>query len=281
MGELTDRVTGEANAKGRQTQNSEWFDYLIRGGFVAYGIVHLTIAWLAIQLALGNSSGKKTNNKGAMHELAQQPFGKVLLWVIVVGMAALVLWKLLDAIYGHGEKDEDAKKWAKKANSIGKAIVYGFVSYSALQVAVGAGSNSKGRSTTAKLMDAPAGQLLVGLVGLAIVGYGGYMAYRGLTEKYKEHLTAEGKSGEAGKAYIMFGKVGYVAKGVSIIIVGGLFVYAAISHKAKKSGGLDDALHTVQQQAYGPVLLFVIALGIACYGLFCFARARYLSRSQG
>ena len=32
------------------------------------------------------------------------------------------------------------------------------------------------------------------------------------------------------------------------------------------------------QQPFGPVLLGLIAIGIGCYGLFCFARARHLSR---
>ncbi len=31
-------------------------------------------------------------------------------------------------------------------------------------------------------------------------------------------------------------------------------------------------------QPFGQVLLIAIGLGIACYGLFCFARARHLSR---
>ena len=104
------------------------------------------------------------------------------------------------------------------------------------------------------------------------------MIRRGFTEKFKEHLTAEGKSGEAGKWYVRFGKVGYISKGIAIIIVGGLFIYAAIEHEPKKSGGLDEALRTVLEQPFGPVLLGIIAIGIGCYGLFCFARARHLSK---
>ncbi len=57
-----------------------------------------------------------------------------------------------------------------------------------------------------------------------------------------------------------------------------LFIYAAVTHDAKKSGGLDAALGTLLQQPFGPVLLGAISLGIICYGLFCFARARHLSR---
>ena len=76
----------------------------------------------------------------------------------------------------------------------------------------------------------------------------------------------------------MLGKVGYIAKGVAIAIVGGLFCYAAITHDPKKSGGLDQALQTVLEQPFGQVLLTAIALGIAAYGVFCFARAKHLSR---
>jgi hypothetical protein len=34
----------------------------------------------------------------------------------------------------------------------------------------------------------------------------------------------------------------------------------------------------VLEQPFGPVLLFVVGAGIGCYDLFCFARARHLSR---
>jgi type IV secretory pathway VirB2 component (pilin) len=76
----------------------------------------------------------------------------------------------------------------------------------------------------------------------------------------------------------MLGKVGYISKGVAFVIVGGLFVAAGVTHEPKKSGGLDDALRTVLQQPFGPFLLILIAAGIACYGLFCFARARHLAK---
>ena len=72
--------------------------------------------------------------------------------------------------------------------------------------------------------------------------------------------------------------MGYIAKGVAIVIVGALFGYAAITHEAKKSGGLDQALQTVLEQPFGQAMLVAIALGIAAYGVFCFARAKHLSR---
>jgi hypothetical protein len=271
-------VSDEAQRLGRRADNSEWTDRAVRVGMVAYGIVHLTIAWLGIQLALGDHSGSASRN-GALKQLAQQPFGKVVVWVVAVGMFLLVLWKLLEAFIDSTLED-GAKKVAKPATNVFKAIVYGTLGVSAVHVATGSKSKSKTTDYTAKLMDQPFGRWLVGLVGLAIIGYGVYLAYRGWSERFLKHLDPEGRSGDSGKAYRVFGKLGYIAKGIAIGVIGVLFVYAAIDHSAKKSGGLDQALHKILQQPFGPVLLFAISVGIGCYGLFCFARARHLSAQR-
>ena len=270
-------MTNQAERSGREANNSDWLDHAVRAGLVAYGVVHLMIAWLAIQLALGDQSGK-ASSQGAMNQLAQEPFGEVLLLLIALGMFLLVVWRLIEAAVGH-EDEEGGKKIRKQLTSLGKAAIYGSLGISALTVALGSGSSGGGSdSMTSKLMELPAGRWIVAAVGLAIIAYGANMARRAWTEKFREHLTAEGKSGEAGKAYIWFGKAGYMAKGIAFGIVGGLFCYAAWTHNAKKSGGLDVALHKVLEQPFGQFLLIAMGLGIACYGLFCFARARYLSR---
>ena len=48
----------------------------------------------------------------------------------------------------------------------------------------------------------------------------------------------------------------------------------ALTYDPEKAGGLDAALDTVRQQPFGTVLLVVMALGIACFGAFCFVWAR-------
>ncbi len=269
------RPGASATSMGRQAAQSDVLDTAIRIGLVAYGVVHLLIAWLAFQLALGDDEGE-ASNEGALQSLAGQPFGEVLIWAVAIGMLFLVCWRLLEGTVGHRDAEDD-KRPLLRAGSFGKAVIYGAVGFSALRVATGSGSGGGGRSMTARLMDLPAGPWIVGLVGIGIVTYGANMIRRGLTEKYREHLTAEGKSGDAGSAYLVLGKFGYLTKGVAISIVGGLFGYAAVSHDPEKSGGLDQALHTVLDKPFGPVLLGLIALGIGSYGLFCLARARYLS----
>jgi len=272
---MTD-IGDRAEHVGQDVQESTWFDRGIRFGMIVYGVVHLIIAWLAIQLALGDH-GKTASQKGAMQTFAQQSFGPVLLWLVTIGMFLLTLWRVLEAFVGHQEYD-GAKRWRRRASSGFKAVLYGYVAYTALRYAIGSGSSSNSTSYTRKLLDQPFGRWLVGLIGVAIVAYGLQYAYRGWSEKFMENLDARGHAGDAGTAYRWLGKVGYIAKGIAFMVIGGLFVAAGVTHEAKKSGGLDEALRTVLQQPFGPVLLILVALGIGCYGLFCFARARHLSR---
>ena len=269
-------VSDQAEQVGRKADNSEWLDRGVRFGMICYGVVYLLIAWLALQLALGHQSAN-ASNKGAMQMLGKQTFGPVLLWLVAIGLAVLVVWRVLEAIFGHREYD-GGKRTRKRLMSGGKAVIYAYVSYTAFRFAIGAGSSGSTDSTTAKLMDQPFGRFLVGLVGVAIAAYGVAQIRRGWTEKFMENLDARGSSGDTGKAYRIIGKVGYIAKGVSFILIGGLFVVAAFTHDAQKSGNLDQALQTLLGYPFGQVLLILIAAGIACYGVFCFARARHLSR---
>jgi len=273
-------IKESASAVGRRAENDPWFERGIRFGFVVYGIVYLVVAWLALQLALGDQSGSASST-GALHKLAKSSFGAILIWLIAFGMLFLVVWRLLDAALGHREETEDKKRLRKRLVSAAKAVLYGAIALSAFKIALGSGSSSKKSGTddtTATIMGWPGGQLIVGLIGLAIIAYGANQVRVAWTEKFRKHLDAEGNSGEASRAYILFGKAGYMAKGIAFAVIGGLFCYAAVTHDAKKSGGLDVALHKVLQQPFGPFLLGLIAVGIACYGLFCFARARHLSR---
>ena len=262
---------------GQQARHSDTLEHAVRLGYVTYGVVYLVVAWLAAQLALGNSSGK-VSSKGALHQLAQQPLGKVVLAVVAVGLFVLVLWRLLDAWVGHrGEDGTDL--WRHRVGDVLKAVLYGAVGVSALQIVLGAGSGGSGTQTwTARLMDLPGGQVIVGVLGLAVVAYGGAQVWKGLNGRLADKLSAEGTTGEVGRFYLNLGRAGYTAKGIAAALVGVLLCYAAVTHDAQKSGGLDRALHDVLRQPFGSPLLVAMAVGIACYGLFCFARARHLSR---
>jgi hypothetical protein len=168
----------------------------------------------------------------------------------------------------------------KRLASAGKAVVYAVIGVSAVRAAVGSGSSKGGTdSTTARIMDLPGGQVLVGAVGLAIIGVGVYFVFLAWTDNLHSKLDARGRAGASGTAYLWLGRIGFTAKGVAFGVVGGLFGYAALTHEPDKSGGLDQALVKVLDQPFGPALLAAIALGFVCFGVFCFARARHLAGS--
>jgi hypothetical protein len=270
-------VSMQARLAGRRADDSDWMDHAVRVGLVSYGVVHLILAWLAVRLAFGDSGGN-ASSQGALHELAQNTLGLISLYVVGAGFLALVVWQGMEAIWGH--RDEDGgKRVLKRLTSAGKALIYASLAVSAFKTATGSSSGSGGTDgITATLMSAPFGVFLVGAVGVGILVVAGFLVYRGLAEEFRSKLDVKGTTGTDGRAYVLLGKVGYVSKGLAIAVVGGLFLYAALTHDPQKSGGLDQALHKVLQQPFGAPVLIVIALGFACYGAFCFAWARHLDR---
>ena len=164
--------------------------------------------------------------------------------------------------------------------SLVKAGVYGVVAVTATKVAIGSSGGSGGSETiTAKVMDLPAGQWLVAAVGLVIIGYAVNLVRRGWTEKFAEHLDTEGKLGYSGAAYLLLGKVGHIAKGIAL----GHRRRPVRATPASPTSRASPAASTrpcrrSSSSPSGPVMLIAIGVGIACYGLFCFARARHLDR---
>jgi hypothetical protein len=247
----------------QKAQHSRLYAVAITVGLIAYGVVHLLIAWIALQLAWGKSSGE-ADQQGALQELASKPFGDVLLWVVAVGLLALVIWKILELVYGHLDTE-------KKVSSIGRGVVYLALSISAAKVAMGSGKSSTSQSSglTAKLMQNGAGRVLIVIVGLVIIGVGVRQIYKAVTKKFTEDLT-----GGVSESTILLGRIGYAAKGIAFLIVGALFAWASISYDPKKAGGLDTALRTLKDQPFGSILLTLMALGIACFGVYCFVWSR-------
>ena len=123
---------------------------------------------------------------------------------------------------------------------------------------------------TAGLLSSPGGRVLVGLVALAILAVAGYHVWKGWTKGFLDDLEKH-----PGQWAERSGRAGYVAKGVALAVVGVLFGSAALSSKASEAGGLDAALKTLRDQPFGPVLLTLVALGIAAYGVFAFVKARH------
>ncbi len=263
---------------GEQARHSDLLKHGARIGLIAYGTVHLLIAWIALQIAW--SGGGDASSGGALRTLADQPFGLAMLWVTFVGLVALVLWQLATALWGFTTED-GLDRLRKRLSAAGRAVVYVALAFSAVRIASGSGSSSnsgsdsKEEGLTASLLSAPAGRVLVAAVGIAIIAVAIAQIRRGITDSFTHDLESSATTGESGKAVLAVGRIGYISKGIAVGVVGVLFGWASVSYDPDKAGGLDDALKTVRDQPFGPYLLTLVALGLAAFGLFCFAWARH------
>jgi Domain of Unknown Function (DUF1206) len=265
-------------SSARSMADSGWFEHLVRAGLIAYGVVHLLIGWLGLQLAFGDYAGSP-DPQGALRTLAEQPGGEVLLWATGLGFVVLALWQVTEALWGHTRED-GAKRHVKRLGSAGRVVIYGVLGFSALRMATGSSSSSSEDSMTRKLLDMPGGQLIVIGVGVLIIAIAAVHFKRGLTTSFEKDLDTRALSGGSGTAVQRVGQVGYVSKGVALMVLGGLFVWAGATYDAEKAGGLDTALRTLLEAPIGPWLLVVVAAGIICFGLYCFAWARYADTSS-
>ncbi|GAA1874951.1 DUF1206 domain-containing protein [Pseudonocardia ailaonensis] len=245
-----------------------------RAGIAANGVLHLLIAWLALQVAIGG--GGQADQSGALSTLAQQPFGRVFLWVLFVGFVCVVIWRLTTALFGFGYVDDDKKKLLKRLTSAGQGIVYAGLAVLTVKTAVsGRSEGGGGGKATAGLLGLPGGQVIVAVVGVGIVIGAGVMAWNGWKKKFTEDQDLSGADHRARTADERSGQIGFIAKAVALGVLGVLVVSAAVKFDPQEANGLDSALKTLAAQPFGVVLLIAVAIGIAAYGVFCFFDARY------
>jgi hypothetical protein len=236
-----------------------------RLGYAVNGLVHLLIAWLALQVAWGGS-GDSADQSGAMQTLAGNDIGKVLLWIAVVGFLGLGLWQVTEVIVGRGTTSDRVKAAVK-------AVVYLFLAFSFFTYARGGSSSSSSQQSvdfTASLMGQPFGRILVGAVGVAVLGVGIYHIFKGARKKFLQDLREH-----PGRWVVRAGQFGYIARGVAFGLVGVLFVLAAARTQPAEATGLDGALRTLRDAPYGQLLLTIVALGFISFAVYLFARAKY------
>jgi Domain of Unknown Function (DUF1206) len=249
-------------------RRSRPYHALVAIGLASYGVLHLVLAWIALQLVLGRRGD--ASQQGALSQLSRQPLGGVLLWIMAIGLFTLTVWQAIEATIGRDQDGRDGRM-RRRLTSAGRAVVYLALGLLAVGVAMGSASGSgKGEETlSAKLMSVPFGQVLVAAVGAAVIGVGIAQIVKGVKQKFTEDLDRGVRP-----AVRRLATVGYCVKGIALSIIGGLFVWAAVTYDPKKAGGMDAALSTVREQPFGTVMLAIMAAGIACFGVYCFFWAR-------
>ncbi|WP_409485463.1 DUF1206 domain-containing protein [Arsenicicoccus dermatophilus] len=261
-GDLGDRVEGIAQQAGDHPA----LELAARVGYAVNGLLHLVIAWICLQLAMLRPTGQ-ADQSGAFATLASSAPGLIALWLGVVGFAGLALWQLTEVLVP-GVYAE----WKDRAKDAAKAVVFAVLAFSCFGFARGHGS-SGGRTTqdlTRTLMAGFGGRFLVSLVGLTIVGIGGYHVVKGVRKTFLRDLAED-----PGPVAVRAGQIGYPTRGAALMVVGLLFALGALDNSVAKSNGLDAAFRFVLEQLFGRLLTVLMALGFAAFGVYLFFRARH------
>jgi hypothetical protein len=236
---------------------------LTRVGLASIGLLHILIGIIALAVAAG--AGGQADQSGALQAVASVPGGVFVLWLVIVGLIVLALWQLLVAVTAHGVPT--------KLLEVVKAVVYAALAVVTISIATGGHHNSSSTEKTgsARLLALPGGVFVLGLIGLIVVAVGVEFNRNGVTHRFERDLKLP-PDRWAG-AITVLGRVGYIAKGVALLLVGGLVVAGAITYDPSKASGLDGSLKALVSVPFGVFLLIAIALGLLAYGLFWCVRA--------
>lgn len=250
----------DAAAEVEQHRAASWVEAL---GQSANGLVHIVIGAIALGVALG--AGGSADQSGAMRALRETPIGGLALWTVGVALVALALHAFVIAVAASRRHRRDAIRAA------GRGIGHAIVGATALVFALGGSLDGEQatESFSTALLRNPVGPWLLAVAGLVIAGVGIAFVVRGVRRTFFEDVAPPRRFRRLVEA---LGTPGFVAKGIAVTIVGGLFVVAAISHDPGEAGGLDGALQSLTTVPGGVVALVAIAVGLIVYGVYCVAR---------
>jgi hypothetical protein len=254
-----------------------WFiSALARAGFAARGVLYALIGIIAIEIASGNTR-QQADRSGAVRLLAATPFGAVILWLLVAGMAGMTLWRVSEAIWGAA--DPDGHKASRRIGSLARAALYGVITYGILKYALGLGapasSDQQSQDLTATALRYPGGQAAVAAVGAAVAIAGVVMMYRSWQGRFLRTLRLRPASVRIRRVVTRLGQIGGVARGAVFVTIGIFLAIAAVEAKPRQAKGIDSALRVFAQTPLGPWLLVLVAAGLLIFGVFSCCEARW------
>jgi hypothetical protein len=278
MGVDVDEVKDKAEDALEDAADSTWLQRLARAGLVARGLLYVVVGVLATQVAAGHDEARP-DKQGALQAVVRQPFGRLLVLLMAVGFAGYAAWRFVEAAVGPAGEPDSTKSKFKRVGYFLRGGLYTFFFGSAVRLFIWSNSVASKETAeadwTARVLDWPGGAWLVQAAGLVAIGAGLYIGWRGVSGKFRKRL----KSLEMDSAVRWWvravGTVGNVARMLIALLIGVFLIAAARDHDPEQAVGIDGALKRLADRPYGPTVLVVVAIGLAAYGLYSFAEARY------
>ncbi|MFD3538419.1 DUF1206 domain-containing protein [Streptomyces sp. NPDC058662] len=274
-----DNGGAQAKTRGQRVADSRAMEVASRVGLCARGVIYVLVGLLAVRIGFGGGSDKEADRSGAVRTIGEQSYGQVLLWALVVGLAAMALWRLSEAAFGQATEGGD--KWTRRLGSLGLAVFYLVICIGVVQTALVGGSggarggDESSKDYTARVLEWPYGRVLVGVFGAVLAIVGVVIVVRSLMRKFEKNLRTERMSQTTRRIVAALGIIGGVACGVVAVATGLFVLLAAVRFDASEAKGLDETLRSFADTPAGPVLLIAAAVGLLLFGLYSFCEARW------
>jgi len=241
-----------------------------RTGYAARGLIYIVIGFFAALAAVG--SGETMDSKEALTRMLSSEYGSIIAVVLIIGLAAFALWRLLQAVF-----DCDHHGFGLKGSAVRIGLLASCVTYSALAIYTtslwrGAGSDDHG--STAETMAGFIGQTASAAL-LAAIFAGVAIAHfiKAWKRGYAKYLEA---SDHAMKIIDPISRAGLVARGLTFAIISWLFAFRAMHAGGEnKDVGLADALDFVVNLPAGQWLLGAMGVGLICFAGYSLAEAAF------
>lgn len=246
--------------------------WVARVGIMAQGMIYLLIGGLALVGAF-NPAQHPSGSRGAMSHLAHAPLA-----LLALGLAAYVLWQLMQAMggpesHGQGKLKQLAVRIQHLWNAAVHCLLVGMAGWQLLGYSRGDAHGHSQQHLTAIAMHMPGGQWLLTGIG------GGIMAFalvEWIMACRPEHDTRMDLSHTQWRRSILALLVlGHAARGALFGLIGAFLIRAAWRHDPRDATGMAGALQSMRQQPWGTWLLGAVAVGLIAFGLAQFAKARF------
>lgn len=279
---FTHRVESTADALPRMGRSAStagarsWVERLVRFGYIVRGVLYIMPGLLALRLAFGGRGGSMSVT-GAIRTIGHQPFGRVLLVGVAVGLAGYSLWGLIRAIFDPMRRGHSPAGIGQRLGYVGSAIAFAGLCVATVRYLSSTPSGiAEPRDWMPSVLAMPLGGWILGAIGLCwIFGAGIVQISAGWRGSFRKDLELERMSAVEERWAVRMGRIGIVARGVVFTIIGMLLVAATV-HSSSNRAGMDEALLKIVHQPFGRVLLGATALGLVIFGSYSVMCARWM-----
>jgi hypothetical protein len=268
----------EGEKEVREAAFSPFVEGLTRIGFGVRGLIYLVMGLIAIQVVLGVRSAP-SGKQGVLELIGAQPFGRILLLIVIIGLAGYALWGVIRAIFDPLNLGTDVEGLMQRFAFLINAGIYASLiapTYGYLTGGASASSNnSQTQQSVSTIMSMPWGRWLVGIGGIIVIGVGLAQIFKGFSHNFDKQFQLYDLNHQQSVWIKRIGRFGIVARGVVIALIGVFLALAAYNFNPEQARGIGGALTALVRQPYGPWLLAVVAAGLISFGIYSITGAAW------